>query len=329
MNSTRPASHALRFSIDDYPERERIEALREIYGRTIIKHDIEPAGDQPVRFSATLQALPGLGLALATCSGIGRLERTGKHIDNDDLVFNVSLTTGRLLRQRGRDIAVARGECVVASAEPGVVMLPAASRFISVRLPRQAIAPLIADHGFHLPRLIPRESEALQLLVDYAKSLWKRPVLKSPELQRLAATHVYDLAALAIGTTRDAAEVANDRGGRAARLQAIKNDILENIGNAGLSIAAISGSRGISPRSIQLLFEADGTTFTEFVLGQRLASAHQMLLSPRFTAQPISAIAYEVGFGDLSYFNRVFRRRFGETPSEVRAAARQLNRSER
>jgi len=29
-------------------------------------------------------------------------------------------------------------------------------------------------------------------------------------------------------------------------------------------------------------------------------------------------IAYDVGFGDLSYFNRSFRRRFGRTPSEVR-----------
>ena len=327
MSFAERASHALRFSTDDYPERDRIEALREIYGRTIIKHDIEPTQDRPVRFTASLHALPGLGLAFATCSGIGRLQRTGKDIDNNDLVLNVSLATGRLLRQGGREIVVARGEAVVASAEPGVVMLPAASRFISVRLPRKAIAPLIADPDIPVPRLIPRESEALQLLLDYARCLRKRSALSSPELQRLAVTHVYDLAALAIGATRNAAEVANDRGGRAARLRAIKADIVENIGRADLSIAAISASRGLSPRSVQLLFEADGTTFTDFVLVQRLARAHQMLVSPRCACQSISAIAYEVGFGDLSYFNRVFRRRFGEAPSEVRAAARQLDRS--
>jgi len=32
-------------------------------------------------------------------------------------------------------------------------------------------------------------------------------------------------------------------------------------------------------------------------------------------------IAFAVGFGDVSHFNRVFRRRFDETPSGVRAAA--------
>jgi AraC-like DNA-binding protein len=32
-------------------------------------------------------------------------------------------------------------------------------------------------------------------------------------------------------------------------------------------------------------------------------------------------IAFAAGFGDVSHFNRVFRRRFGATPSDVRAVA--------
>jgi AraC-like DNA-binding protein len=35
--------------------------------------------------------------------------------------------------------------------------------------------------------------------------------------------------------------------------------------------------------------------------------------------------AFEVGFGNLSYFNRSFRRRYGVTPSDMRAAARRGN----
>jgi AraC-like DNA-binding protein len=35
----------------------------------------------------------------------------------------------------------------------------------------------------------------------------------------------------------------------------------------------------------------------------------------------IATIALDAGFGDLSYFNRTFRRRFGVAPSELRAAA--------
>lgn len=43
-----------------------------------------------------------------------------------------------------------------------------------------------------------------------------------------------------------------------------------------------------------------------------------MLSDARFADRGISAVAYDVGFSDLSYFNRVFRRRFGATPSDVR-----------
>jgi AraC-like DNA-binding protein len=46
-----------------------------------------------------------------------------------------------------------------------------------------------------------------------------------------------------------------------------------------------------------------------------------MLTDPRRLHLAIIDIALAVGFGDVSYFNRVFRRRFGDTPSGVRAAA--------
>jgi AraC-like DNA-binding protein len=44
-----------------------------------------------------------------------------------------------------------------------------------------------------------------------------------------------------------------------------------------------------------------------------------MLSDPRLGKRPVSAIAYDVGFRDLSYFNRTFRRRYGATPTDVRA----------
>jgi AraC-like DNA-binding protein len=43
-----------------------------------------------------------------------------------------------------------------------------------------------------------------------------------------------------------------------------------------------------------------------------------MLADPDHDRQTIAALAYEAGFGDLSYFNRAFRRRFGMTPGEAR-----------
>ena len=87
-------------------------------------------------------------------------------------------------------------------------------------------------------------------------------------------------------------------------------------------MAALAARHHCTPRFIQRLFETEGTTFTEYVLARRLAHAHRMLADPRRAGEKIMAVAYDCGFGDLSYFNRVFRRRYGAAPSDVRAQAR-------
>ena len=63
-----------------------------------------------------------------------------------------------------------------------------------------------------------------------------------------------------------------------------------------------------------MLFEGEGTTFTEFVLNERLMRAHRMLTDLRFADRLISTIAFDVGFGDLSYFNN-------SSPTPVRGHA--------
>jgi AraC-like DNA-binding protein len=67
-----------------------------------------------------------------------------------------------------------------------------------------------------------------------------------------------------------------------------------------------------------MLFEDIGTTFSEFVIDRRLDAARGMLTSPRHAAWSITAIALEAGFGDLSHFNRRFKRRYLMTPTDLR-----------
>ena len=43
-----------------------------------------------------------------------------------------------------------------------------------------------------------------------------------------------------------------------------------------------------------------------------------MLMDPACDAMRISDIAFAVGFGDLTTFNRAFRRRYGDTPRALR-----------
>ena len=62
-------------------------------------------------------------------------------------------------------------------------------------------------------------------------------------------------------------------------------------------------------------------SLSQFVLDRRLARVHRMLADPRHAHSAIGDIALAAGFGDISTFNREFRRRFGMTPSDVRRQA--------
>ena len=168
-----------------------------------------------------------------------------------------------------------------------------------------------------LARPIPRQVEALPLLSSYIEWL-SEAALSTPEVVRLAVAQIYDLAALTMGATRDAAEIATGRGLRVARLRAIKADIAEKLDDQHLAVVSVALRQRVSPRYVQMLFEQEGTTFSQYVIGQRLVRAYRMLTDPRFAERSITSVAFDAGFGDLSYFNRLFRRRFGGTPSEIR-----------
>jgi len=145
--------------------------------------------------------------------------------------------------------------------------------------------------------------------------------LATPELRRTVVTHVHDLVAVALGATRDATDIARIRGLRAARLRAAKVYIIENSHRRDLSIGTVAAHLGLTPRYLQRLFEEDGRTYSAFLLHQRLARAYRLLTQPRFPQNAVSTVAYDVGFGDLSYFIRCFKRHYGATPGDLRQEA--------
>jgi AraC-like DNA-binding protein len=312
----------LRFSTDALPERDRLAIWREVFGRYVVKVEIEPLGTDGFSQSATLRNLPGLSLASMSSTSI-RAARTPQLIadGNDSLNLAVNIAGTTEYRQLGRETVIGSYEAVlVSTADEGDVVSPGAKRGLSIIVPRQTIATMVRDPEDMICRPLPR-AEVLRLLISYAQSTDKLD-LESPGLGRAFATHVQDLMALAIGATRDGEEIARGRGLRAARLAAIKIDIGRSLGRNDLSIGALALRHGVTPRYIQKLFETEGATFTEYVIERRLLEARRMLTDPRFAGHSIGDIALKAGFGDLPYFTRSFRRRFGMTPSDAREQAR-------
>jgi AraC-like DNA-binding protein/ligand-binding sensor protein len=83
-----------------------------------------------------------------------------------------------------------------------------------------------------------------------------------------------------------------------------------------LSLDSVAKAAGASVFHFCKVFhKATGLKFTDYVARVRLEDARTQLLNPN---RRISEVAYDVGFQSLTQFNRVFKRVFGQSPSEFR-----------
>jgi AraC-like DNA-binding protein len=133
-----------------------------------------------------------------------------------------------------------------------------------------------------------------------------------PEFEELALRLVGAIAATLADAARPArAPSRRDESRISGALRRIEAHAEEPLALAGLAREA-----GMSPYHFLRTFrQVAGMTPHQYVLRTRLARAAVRL---RTSGEPVSAIAFDAGFGDLSTFNRRFRRLMGCSPSAYR-----------
>jgi AraC-like DNA-binding protein len=300
--------------------RVRGRAVQSLRNRGVTWVSFVPIPDRAARIDFAIRKLPGLGLLSGTVDGI-RHEHCREDND-DDFSFHLNLTGLSIVAARGRETVLQDGDAMLLSYTETRAIIRSGAVFHRVlRLPRAVLDPLVRNIDDAVLRVIPRGTGALSLLSQYAGALMRDPALEVLTTRQLVITHLADLIAVTLGATGDAAAVAERRGVRSARLRAVKDDIEIHLHDPDLSAAAVAKRLRISDSYVRKLFENDDTSFGDFVLRRRLVSAHRRLTDPRWTSRNIASIAFASGFGDLSYFNRSFKRLYGATPSDVRSGA--------
>jgi AraC-like DNA-binding protein len=311
-----------RFSTCELPERMRIPMWRERFGEGIVHAEIEPLLDVPFRAEATLRTIEGLR-TLALKGSAMRFNRSRKSIvDGDDSIgIIVSSPSRSQLSQRGQEIELRAGDAIaILHSEPVTVTYLEGLQF-GLAVPRDALTPRVTNVDSLTMQPISSRTEALRLLMTYLKSALKNGALAAPKLRETVVTHIQDLAALAISECAPLGE-SSASAVVAARHNAALDHIATHFQDPGLSLEAVARSQGISPRYLQRLMASSGASFTGLVNELRLQQAFKLLTEPHDSAQRISDIALEIGFSDVSHFNRLFRTRFGASPSGVRSAGR-------
>ncbi|HUH36706.1 MAG TPA: helix-turn-helix transcriptional regulator [Spongiibacteraceae bacterium] len=164
--------------------------------------------------------------------------------------------------------------------------------------------------------LLPKESVLVRITADFIDSLWSRGHDLDESQRSLMQWQVVELIRLCCAAPDTAADPA---GGRVT-LDDIHAYVSRHLSDIELTPASIAGALGISVRYLHKIMRHSGQTLCRYILDMRLDKSHRLLVNPVLTEDTVTEIALRSGFNSMTHFSRVFRQRYGVSPSQFRKA---------
>jgi AraC family transcriptional regulator, positive regulator of tynA and feaB len=259
-------------------------------------------------------------LTLLDCRCTPFVGRRGPAVLHDGAHDQVGVQMVRQGRERawsrGREVLLAAGDMTIwDGARPGGIEIVERFAKRTLVLPRavvHAVCPRLgnADGGLTVP-----DSSAARLLARYLDALAEEIPTLDAATTAVAVDVVLDLLRAAVEPHMPAARTARREALRARARRYIR----ANLRDPGLGPAAVASALAVSLRTLHGSFADSGESVAGLIRSARLARSREDLESG--SGDSISEIAYRWGFSEPTHFSHVFRRAFGMTPREARAAA--------
>ena len=305
----RAASRA-SFTTVGVPAARRLELWEDHNARALVAMTCRTFTDTALEASEWNVQTPGLRLA-RIAAGAHVVERTLREIQRSP--------AGAMLLT-----VVVSGEACVYDSDGVVTLRPGQAVLTDTDVPSM--------RGY---------AQGEQLLLTVPKPLYRDVVHPGPP----PARRVFDLSARADGHAAGSALVALMRGAlhrtNPTGLHGLEDDVLRLLGQmvigprAGdpgsqfeaaasfirrnlvdptLSAGRVAAALGVSERQVSRIFSPHGGV-ARWITDQRLERARHRLTSG--AGRSVSQVARQCGFSSPSYFARVFKQRFGVSPSDV------------
>lgn len=299
---------------------DRLDFWRAAVCDQFVTLDVRPLETVPGRGRVTAGAL-GDTLVRRIQAGPHRFARTealARRADEDYLQIALARQGTTLVAQDGREAVIGPGDFVLYDSSRPFVFETTDAFSYSICL--------------HPTRLLPFSAAEIERVTAvrfdgrYGVAATVPPFLSA--LHRLDGAELGAAASAAMGQTigdlivalvRSEAPSQRSTNLHLCRAHAFIDAHLED---AELAPQAIADACAISLSYLNRLFRASGTTVVEHVREQRLQRCWRVLGEPAAAGQSIGAVAARHGLPDHAHFCRVFRARFGMTPSERRAQRR-------
>lgn len=309
----------LQFSTDGLPPQDRASRWSSVITETYFPLQLHFS--KPLKFNGELSriALGHVNLSRLT-SAPASYERRQKHVREareEEYLITIPRSASVEFRQLGRDVRCEPGGFILERGdEPYRFMYERPNDLFVAKVSKTALSERLRQPDRFCARAIDATSGMANLFITMVQHSHAQGAGSCPAAAETIGRQMLELLGLALeaetGVEASSASVV-----RAAHLQRIDQFIRANLKNFDLSPDLIAEGCGISKRYLHDLFKDVNGTVSQQVRDHRLIAARDRLGNAGNLS--IADVAYRFGFSDQAQFSRLFKARFGVSPSTYRA----------
>lgn len=311
-----------RFSTSLVSGPDRFSYWREAVCDAYVQLGCEAVERQDFRGEIRLERLPNISISIVSGTAHEVHRRTRDIARSSDEYFLLSLQTRDTSRvaQSGRVAELQPGDSVLyGSTDPYVLTLSNRFQHLVVQVPKQQLLSRLPNADLLTGRKISGASEIGNLVAKSLTGFCRTLGRGSGVVQGFGQDVIVDLIATGLATLEDANfELSLPEQHIMLRARSF---IQANLGDPDLDRNAVAGAAGISVRRLNEIFAKQGNSISGYIRETRLERTARDLSDPGCSWLSISEIAGKWGFGNFQHFSKVFRERYGTSPSVHRQRA--------
>ncbi len=318
------ADYAERWATQGHDVSSQLDSWSDVLATTHLSFDITVTDRTPGKFSGGVVRRAVDDIMLVDCMAApfrglrdaSRIGVSGPVGSEDVLGFQFVHKGVEMVREGGRELTLTPGQIAIwDGTQPTEIEIIKPFHKRTLLFPRQRVLSVCPRLGelSSLPSL--DRSGPARLLVRYMNAL----AIESSELGASASVSAANVALELLRATVEP-ELPTGRAAERAALRAeIRLYVRNHLQDSDLGPTTIACAFAMSVRALHALFEDGDESVAVMVRNARLRRCLEDLKLRN--GGSVTDIAFRWGFCDSAHFSRIFKRKFGISPSEVRHIA--------
>jgi AraC family transcriptional activator of tynA and feaB len=307
------------FSTTEQPQHRRLEYWNDLTGSAFTPLVTDPVDRRAFAGRLTRTQIGDIRLSEAR-SDPAMVRHSRQHVARArEALFMLCLQFDGVsfTRQQGRESVLRYGDFhLLDSLRPYEVNFQEANRMLVLSIPQQELARRMANPEGLVGIPLSGKTGVSALLSQLLCNFWQQ---RRSGDDRFLSPHfseaILDLIASAYaGMSQNVSSTTV----ACARREQIRSYIESHLPDPALTPGRVAEAVHLSARRLHQLFEADGETVGSYILRRRLEECARAISDAAQRGRTVTEIAFLHGFNNASHFGRVFRERYGSTPTDYR-----------